>query len=181
MTGGGRFFGKEVFNPKFICIQILAMQACYYLLLVSGVCIFNQLCGVPVALNRLFRDDNMGFADTESSILTIVLVTMSPLMSIILTYVVERAKKCLDFVVTYHMWHLVSTCLQLGRLPSYFSWWMWHVTAATITVLLGEYLCMQLESREISLGGGNAVLEGRNPRGGPASGGVDARVELDSV
>ncbi|KAF4749462.1 Integral membrane protein of the Golgi, partial [Perkinsus olseni] len=159
MASGGRFFGKEVFNPKFICMQILAMQACYYLLLVAGVCTLNQLCGLPVAVSRLFRDDNVGFGDTESTIMTTVLVLMSPLMSIVLTYIVERAKKCLDFVVTYHVWHLTSTWIQMGRIPSYFSWWLWHVAAATITVLLGEYLCMQLETREISLGGGNAVLE----------------------
>ncbi|KAF4700889.1 Integral membrane protein of the Golgi, partial [Perkinsus olseni] len=153
------FFGKEVFNPKFICMQILAMQSCYYLLLVAGVCTLNQLCGLPVAVSRLFRDDNVGFGDTESTIMTTVLVLMSPLMSIVLTYIVERAKKCLDFVVTYHIWHFTSTWIQMGRIPSYFSWWLWHVAAATITVLLGEYLCMQLETREISLGGGNAVLE----------------------
>lgn len=56
-----------------------------------------------------------------------------------------------------------------------------HPPLLVIILVFGRYLCMQLESREISLGGGNAVLEGRNPRGGPASGGVEARVELDSV
>ncbi|KAF4720155.1 Integral membrane protein of the Golgi, variant 2 [Perkinsus olseni] len=140
-------------------MQIVAMQACYYLLLVAGVCTLNQLCGLPVAVSRLFRDDNVGFGDTESTIMTTVLVLMSPLMSIVLTSIVERAKKCLDFVVTYHIWHLTSTWIQMGRIPSYFSWWLWPIAAATITVLLSEYLCMQLETREISLGGGNAVLE----------------------
>ncbi|KAF4720154.1 Integral membrane protein of the Golgi [Perkinsus olseni] len=215
MASGGRFFGKEVFNPKFICMQIVAMQACYYLLLVAGVCTLNQLCGLPVAVSRLFRDDNVGFGDTESTIMTTVLVLMSPLMSIVLTSIVERAKKCLDFVVTYHIWHLTSTWIQMGRIPSYcstwdliphharimgyrlvvsVSWWLWPIAAATITVLLSEYLCMQLETREISLGGGNAVLEReeaaaaarqfgqqKHSADGPSVGGTEPPVELDCV
>ncbi|KAF4663925.1 Integral membrane protein of the Golgi [Perkinsus chesapeaki] len=354
MAAGGRFFGKETFDPKFICVQILAMQACYYLILVISASTLDRLCGVPVALSRFFRDDNIGFSTTESSVMTSVLVLMSPLMSVILTYIVERAKKCLDFVVTYHIWHMASTTIEMGRLPSYWprelraicetrwnacsrsldiirirleavyklldcvidndgpdwranaealsnalaimrwilsvmsassiemqkidfhlsvqsdvqkicirsscslvlvsgtgsgvlpsslrrihcakssrltrflsdqsaerdqsggalrqeicdkslgehsqtlydgpdglnramgSWWFWHVSAATITVLLGEYLCMQMETREIALNGGNAILERRQAEarklGRP--GGPDTEpppVELDSV
>ncbi|EER00769.1 hypothetical protein Pmar_PMAR002834 [Perkinsus marinus ATCC 50983] len=87
MVRGGRFFGGEVFNPKFICMQILALQ----------VACTEQYCGACEEMPRLRRN-------------------------------IPR----------------VAFGLDVGRDgPS----------AGSV------YLCMQLVTREISLGGGNAVLE----------------------
>ncbi|KAL2932471.1 Protein SYS1-like protein [Bienertia sinuspersici] len=67
-----------------------------------------------------------------------------------LLYVVERAKKCLDFSATICIIHLFI-CVVYGGWPSSFTWWTVNVGGLAIMALLGEYLCIRRELREIPI------------------------------
>lgn len=63
---------------------------------------------------------------------------------------VERAKKCLDFTVTLYIIHLILCCLYTG-FPTSFLWWFVYVVCVVVTALLGEWLCMRRELKDIPM------------------------------
>lgn len=67
-----------------------------------------------------------------------------------LVYLIERAKKCLDFSATLYIIHLF-TCIIYGGWPSSMTWWVVNITAFAVMALLGEYLCMRRELHEIPI------------------------------
>jgi protein SYS1 len=64
-----------------------------------------------------------------------------------MTFVVERAKKVLDFSCTLHAFHLFITVL-VG-VPTQWTWWILMGVSLLVMTLLGEFLCMRKELREI--------------------------------
>ncbi len=66
----------------------------------------------------------------------------------VLVAIVERARKCLDFAATVYLFHFVLTCW-FGGFPVSLAWWIVHALALIAMTLLGEYLCMRYELREI--------------------------------
>ena len=77
-----------------------------------------------------------------------------------LCIVVERAKKCLDFTATLYIVHFF-VCLFHSGLPANVEWWVLHLTGLVIMAVLGEWLCMRREMRDIPL----ATLAGTGVRG----------------
>jgi hypothetical protein len=99
-----------------------------------------------------------------------------------LRFVVQRAKKCLDFGVTVYVLHLLAVCANSG-FPTHIVWcvacslccipasraaravpgrphlaalprprrWLSNGVNLTCTALLGEWLCVQQEMKEIPL------------------------------
>lgn len=65
-------------------------------------------------------------------------------------YLIERAKKCLDFSATLFIIHLFI-CIIYGGWPSSITWWVVNGTGLAVTALLGEYLCIRRELREIPI------------------------------
>jgi len=143
----GKFYGSERFNPRLISTQIVVMQSAFYLCLVTVNSCVDLVIGTPQSLSQIFRYQDYTW---YSSIAFSMWVT-SLVMAVSLRYVVERVKKCLDFVATYHIFHLFITWLSSG-FPTTFQWWLVNVVAAIVAVVLGEYICMQAEMKEIKLG-----------------------------
>ncbi|CAL2029448.1 unnamed protein product [Caenorhabditis brenneri] len=75
-------------------------------------------------------------------------------VSFALSYLVQRAKQCLDFACTVHFFHLICTTVYNRALPTQLTWWILQVLSTTVCTVLGEYLCMRIESQEIKLEGG---------------------------
>ena len=93
---------------------------------------------------------------------------------VLLVFIVERAKQCLDFTVTRafehlflastgfdrpgslwlqvtaHVLNLINCCLYEG-FPVNWEWWLTTVVGVTIMAVLGEVLCMRYEVRDIPL------------------------------
>ncbi|GJM94019.1 hypothetical protein PR202_ga10630 [Eleusine coracana subsp. coracana] len=65
-------------------------------------------------------------------------------------YVIERAKKCLDFAATLYIIHLFI-CIVYGGWPASVTWWVVNITGLAIMSLLGEYLCIRRELKEIPI------------------------------
>lgn len=67
-----------------------------------------------------------------------------------LLYLVERAKKCLDFAATLYIIHLFI-CIIYGGWPSSITWWVVNLSSLALMSLLGEWLCIRRELREIPI------------------------------
>lgn len=70
-----------------------------------------------------------------------------------LCVVVGRAKKCLDFAATTYLVHFASCCAVAG-VPKGAGWWVTTGVALSVTAILGEYLCVSRELRDIPVAGG---------------------------
>ncbi|KAL2462708.1 Coatomer subunit beta'-1 [Forsythia ovata] len=144
------FYGAVVWDPWLIVAQIVCLQCLYYLTLGIFLAI---LVGTRVSKMSLvyFFD----YAIVTSSTVTGWCVIASIFLSSVagagyLLYLIERAKKCLDFSATLYIIHLFI-CIIYGGWPSSITWWVVNITAFAVMALLGEYLCMRRELREIPI------------------------------
>ncbi|CAN4086786.1 unnamed protein product [Withania somnifera] len=144
------FYGTAVWDPWLIVAQIVCFQCLYYLTL-----------GIFMAIlvgNRASRISLVYFFDyatlTASTITGWCVVASFILTSLagagFLLYLIERAKKCLDFSATLYIIHLLI-CIIYGGWPSSITWWVVNVTGLAVMALLGEYLCVRRELRDIPI------------------------------
>ncbi|CAL9193411.1 unnamed protein product [Musa hybrid cultivar] len=144
------FYGAIVWDPWLIVSQIVCFQCLYYLTLGSFMAI---LVGTRVSHMSLmyFFDFSTLTASTVTGWCAIVSFLLSSLAgAIYLLYLVERAKKCLDFSATLYIIHLFI-CIIYGGWPSSITWWVVNVTGLALMSLLGEWLCIRRELQEIPI------------------------------
>lgn len=144
------FYGSVVFDPWLIVAQIVCLQCLYYSTLGFFMAI---LVGTRVPrMNLVYLFD---YATVSASTVTGWCVIVSFLLgslagAVYIFYLIERAKKCLDFSATLYIIHLFL-CVIYGGWPSSFTWWVVTGTGVAIMSLLGEYLCVRRELREIPI------------------------------
>ncbi|XP_024022516.1 protein SYS1 homolog isoform X2 [Morus notabilis] len=131
------FYGAVVWDPWLIVAQIVCLQCAYYLTLGFFLSI--------LVWTRVSRMSLVYFLDFSS-------ITASTVTGCAgyLVFMIERAKKCLDFSVTLFVIHLCF-CMLYGGWPSSVTWWIVNGTVIAIMALLGEYLCIKRELREIPI------------------------------
>ncbi|XP_076946278.1 uncharacterized protein LOC143617683 [Bidens hawaiensis] len=144
------FYGKSVWDPWQIVAQIVCIQCLYYLTL--GL-FMTVLIGPRVSRLSLvyFFDYATVTLSTVTGCCVIALFVLSSIAGAgFLLYWIKRAKKCLDFSATLYIIHL-SICVLYGGWPSSITWWVVNGTGLAIMALLGEYLCIKREVREIPI------------------------------
>ncbi|KAF2301330.1 hypothetical protein GH714_022815 [Hevea brasiliensis] len=139
-----------VWDPWLIVAQIVCLQCLYYLTLGSFLSIL-----VGTRVSRLSLVYFFDFVAVTTSTITGWCVIASFLFSSIagagyMLYLIERAKKCLDFSATLYVIHLFI-CIIYGGWPSSMTWWIVNGTGLAVMALLGEYLCIRRELREIPI------------------------------
>ncbi|VDM27093.1 unnamed protein product [Toxocara canis] len=136
-------FRSYVWDPSLIIGQMLCLQSIFY----SSKCVLLTLArlrGYQPSVVQLFSPQ-VSFAVALTQLLS------AGVCAVALYYVVQRAKQCLDFTCTYHLWHLVLVIFYSGSFPLQISWWLLQVISIIWCTVLGEYLCLRAESREIPL------------------------------
>ncbi|XP_011002695.1 PREDICTED: protein SYS1 homolog [Populus euphratica] len=144
------FYGAEVWDPWLIAAQIVCLQCLYYLTLGFFL---SFLVGTRVS--RLTLVYFFDFATITTSTVTGRCVIASLLPSSFagagyMLYLIERAKKCLDFSATLFIIHLFI-CIIYGGWPSSITWWVVNGTGFAVMARLGKYLCSKRELREIPI------------------------------
>jgi len=145
-------FHGHVWDPKLILSQILTMQCLFYLTFGIILCIFDTILSVNLILDQMFLS-HLWNTNTETGwIIICAALTNSLFGSIFLMWVVERAKKCLDFTLTvYIIYFLCCIIYGMGQFPSTVSWWITNSVSVILMAVLGEYLCQKKELKEIPL------------------------------
>ncbi|KAM1219626.1 uncharacterized protein LOC126634060 isoform X1 [Malus sylvestris] len=144
------FYGTLVWDPWLIVVQIVCLQCLYYLTLGFFLSIL-----VGTRVSRMSLVYFFDYATLTVSTVTGWCVIGSFLLSALagagyLLLLIERAKKCLDFSATLYIVHLFL-CIAYGGWPSSITWWVVNVTGVALMALLGEYLCIRRELREIPI------------------------------
>lgn len=160
------FYGAVVWDPWLIVAQIVCLQCAYYLTLGFFLSIL-----VWTRVSRMSLVYFFDFSSITTSTVTGWCVIASFLLSSLacagyLVFLIERAKKCPDFSVTLFVIHLCF-CMLYGGWPSSVTWWIVNGTGIAIMALLGEYLCIKRELREIPITRSRSNFDGPGTRREP--------------
>ncbi|KAA8540430.1 hypothetical protein F0562_024651 [Nyssa sinensis] len=144
------FYGAVAWDPWLIVTQIVCLQCLYYLTLGVFMAIL-----VGTRVSRMSLVYFFDYATATASTVTGCGVIASFLLSALagagsMIYLIERAKKCLDFSATLYIIHLFI-CIIFGGWPLSITWWVVNGTGLAVMALLGEYLCIRRELREIPI------------------------------
>ncbi|CAM6093496.1 unnamed protein product [Calypogeia fissa] len=144
------FYGATIWDPWLIVAQIVCIQSLYYLSL--GL-LLTILVGTQVprfTLNFFFNHSHI----TPSSAVGWCTIGAFMLNAIAgagyLLLLIERAKKCLDFSVTMYIIHLIF-CSMYAGFPTTVTWWVVNIICCVTTALIGEWLCMRRELKDIPI------------------------------
>jgi hypothetical protein len=161
---GGRFMSAQEFSPKMVVLQICAIQSIFYLCFIGTTTFMAILWGFPYSLYAFFDHMQYSFKTNSKSFLVIMLWINLVGIACILPRIIERTRKCLDFVITLVFIHFIVTWIVSG-FPTTGSWWTIWASGAAGCTLLGEYLCLREEQREIRLAPEDASFEEREKIG----------------
>ena len=141
----GRFMGSDSFSPKMVLYQMAIVQAAFYLSF-TLLSVFAQiLMGFPFSLGQLFDPNQYDL------VLSLCFLLDMGLMGVVIFRVIERTRKCLDFVLTMIFFHFIFTLFSNG-FPTRFLWWLLQLVGAAGCTLLAEGLCMREARKDIQLG-----------------------------
>jgi protein SYS1 len=139
---------KKVFQPTLIILQILALQCFYYLAMGSIWIIPHILFEHSLSLGRLFSDQYVDFSSWSGWVDTICTFTSGIVGAYLLSIIVERAKRCVDFTFTVYFVHIVS-CTCYSGFPLEWEWWLMQILSSVLMATLGEYWCSIQELKDI--------------------------------
>ena len=108
------------------------------------------LYGTTVTLDRIFTDEYVQLWHVNGWPDCCAILLASVAGSVLLTIIVEKSKKCLDFSVTLFLLHLIL-CTYYRGIPHKMDWWIVHVMGTIVMVVVGEYFCSRREMEDIPL------------------------------
>jgi hypothetical protein len=100
----------------------------------------------------MFQSAAVGLHSFVAMTMALAYIINACLSAVAIRFVVARAKKCWDFGATIYIIHFGLTWLVDG-FPQQLMWWVLIGGCIAITILLGEFLCVQFEMADIPLTG----------------------------
>lgn len=147
------FYGAQVWDPVLIIAQITAVQCLFYISLgLLQWLVVGWIGGYvdDLTLRYFFDWRELSLKTLNGALTALVHILNAPAGALYLMFIVERAKKCLDFTVTCYFVHLVICCGFSGW-PFNVEWWATNSLGLAAMALLGEWLCVRREMQEIPL------------------------------
>ena len=147
---GGQFYRTEGFNPKQILLQMVALQVLWYAVFGFIVASADYAYGIEPTSKQIFIQANYNLSSQIGVATVCGQWVSSVLFAPILSMVVVRVKKVLDFTLTIYFWHFL-VCLHY-ELPG-IGWWGTSSIAVLVGTLISEAICVRWELKTIELGG----------------------------
>ena len=164
---------------RYVFVSIALPYITIRLLLLQTVnALFSLLFAAPyaprLALFHVFDWHQASFNSFQGWMVTIAFFLNSLVAAAAIRFVVQRAKKCLDFAATAYFIHLMAVSIFSSSIPRSPAWWLCSAINLSVTAVFSEWLCLQHELKEIPL----ASIP-RRRIGNGSGGGGDA--ELTSI
>ncbi|CAI5778172.1 protein SYS1 homolog [Lacerta agilis] len=144
-------FRSYVWDPALILSQITLMQAIYYSSLGLWLAVVDSLVHNSPSLDQIFNYEVLGFSTSPGRLAMMAFILNALSCAIGLLYFIRRGKQCLDFTVTIHFFHLLGCWIYNAHFPTALTWWLVHTVCTALMAVIGEYLCMRTELKEIPL------------------------------
>jgi len=138
------------FDPLLIVYQIMALQCFYYLALGTCLIVLHSIMSEPLSLDQIFSGQAVNFVSATGNVNVVSVLLTSVCGAYLLSKIVERARKCVDFTFTLYFTHVVLCTLYDG-FPLSWEWWVVNVFGSVAMASLGEFLCAQREMEDIPL------------------------------
>ena len=103
-----------------------------------------------LALFHIFDWRQAGFMSFQGWMVCTAFFLNAFAIGIAIRFLVQRAKKCLDFSSTVYLIHFLAVSASSG-FPKDASWWLNLAVDIAITAVLSEWLCLKQELKEIPL------------------------------
>ncbi len=136
------------------------MQCLYYLCLGSCLLVVHSVMNEPLSLNQIFSGVTVNFVSAPGNMNVVSILGASVLGAFLLSKIVERARKCVDFTFTLYFVHVMLTTMYDG-FPMDWEWWAVNVFGSVAMASLGEFLCATREMEEIPLYSNRGSAGGR--------------------
>eukprot|EP00727_Mastigamoeba_balamuthi_P010082 m51a1_g5697 hypothetical protein (174) ;mRNA; r:1020891-1021500 len=161
------YFRGGSWDPVTIILQIVCLQSVFYVSLGSVAVSVDIVAttfgwptpprpasrGAPTVLEILFDPRSCTFYYVSGWLCILSYHIAAILCSFAAVFVVEKARKCLDFAATVFILHGAACVLYAGpRSLSSGAWWIAQVASLVALALLSEHLCRRRELREIPRG-----------------------------
>ncbi|GAQ79834.1 Integral membrane protein SYS1-related [Klebsormidium nitens] len=144
------FYGAMVWDPWLILAQILVLQCLFYLSLGGLLWVFVGSHELAFSLHHFFDWRYMTVRTVKGWLTMLAFLCNAFVGAGFLLFLVERAKKCLDFSATLFLVHLLL-CIAYAGVPASFAWWIVSGLSVVVMSVLGEWLCMRRELRDIPI------------------------------
>ncbi|XP_006839403.1 PREDICTED: protein SYS1 homolog [Chrysochloris asiatica] len=144
-------FRSYVWDPVLILSQIVLMQTVYYGSLGLWLALVDALVRSSPSLDQMFDSEILGFSTPPGRLSMMSFILNALTCALGLLYFIRRGKQCLDFTVTVHFFHLLGCWFYSSRFPSALTWWLVQAVCIALMAVIGEYLCMRTELKEIPL------------------------------
>ncbi len=142
--------GQKKDDARLTITQIILLQSSHYFLLGCSLLFLGLLLRVPPSIELYFSYRAFNIFNRHGIVTCLSWLFTSFLSAVMCLLIVQRAVKCLDHVVTLYVTHFLA-CLLYRGFPLYWEWWITMLIGFGVTALLGEYICYQVESRDIPL------------------------------
>uniref|UniRef100_A0A915PLX8 Protein SYS1 homolog n=1 Tax=Setaria digitata TaxID=48799 RepID=A0A915PLX8_9BILA len=136
-------FRSYIWDPGLITAQIICLQATFY----TTQCILS----VAISIGGDYPSLEQIFTTQVTLHKAVIQLLSAAACSFAMSQVVGRSKQCLDFACTLHFWDFVVITSYFKSIPRNAFWWLLQLSSVVLCTVLGEYLCLQLESRDIPL------------------------------
>ncbi|TDH69012.1 hypothetical protein CCR75_009291 [Bremia lactucae] len=157
-----KFYGAARWSPKLTLLQMLCMQCSHYAAQGLFLCVCH---GKHVTLDHFFayhtqtivNDDGLKncFAIVAASLVSYELIATLDLFTHLPLGILVPSASLSSLSAPKSVWTLVLRCIFLTFWRSAsirtWDWWLIHFVAATVTILLGEYLSSRRELEEIPI------------------------------
>jgi hypothetical protein len=104
-----------------------------------------------MSLDRIFTDQYIHLYHLSSypDIITVFVAAIGT--AYVFAVIVEKSKQCLDFAITLFICHLLLVWMYNQKFPTRMEWYIVHVIATIMMILLAEHLCAKRELDDIPL------------------------------
>ncbi|GAN02611.1 conserved hypothetical protein [Mucor ambiguus] len=148
-------FRSSKWDPILIIAQIAALQSLCYVVYSIVLFIALTLNGSSASLDLIFNYKEIR-TDTGFGWSLIIVWLVNACLSIpILMVIVQRARQILDYVLTFHFFHLLFVWYVSQRFPSSIAWWLLQLVNVIIMTFGGEWACMHREMKPIMITSGS--------------------------
>ena len=143
-------FQKNDFNPTFIISNIIILSTLYYILNIFFTILFNSFFKTKLHINQILSDSALDFSSKYGYNYLLSYFFTNTSMIFCYVFIVDKAKKILDYVLTNFFIHLIMSTIN-DKFPSKFTWWVLHGLIITAVTLISEYMSLKIEQKEIKL------------------------------
>ena len=146
------------FDPVLIIAQIVSLQCFYYIGLGTVLGVFHAIFETSVSLDHFFTPRYIHLSTIEGLSELFCFIVASLIGAWLLSIVVERSKKCVDFTFTLYFLHVIF-CSYYGHFPLEWEWWVVQCITSVVMASVGEYLCARKELEDIPLYSNNSTIK----------------------